>query len=296
MADRFNTIAGWTLFSGVVALGLASISGHYFQADKEHRPEKMGYEIEGVASEEGGAKTVSIEALLATADPAKGEATFKKCMACHTIAQGGANGIGPNLYGVVGSAVGGHVAGFAYSDALKAKGGKWDFATLNEWLTNPKKFADGTKMSFAGISDPAERANLMVYLNAQGSNLPLPAVPAAAEGAEAGAEVAAAVVGDAAKGEQVFKKCMACHNATAGGANGIGPNLNGVVGSKVGGHAAGFAYSDALKGKGGTWDDATLDAWLTNPRAFVAGNKMTFAGLSNPQDRADVIAYLKVAK
>ena len=296
MADRFNTIAGWTLFSGVVALGLASISGHYFQADKEHRPEKMGYEIEGVASEEGGAKTVSIEALLATADPAKGEATFKKCMACHTIAQGGANGIGPNLYGVVGSAVGGHVAGFAYSDALKAKGGKWDFATLNEWLTSPKKFADGTKMSFAGISDPAERANLMVYLNAQGSNLPLPAVPAAAEGAEAGAEVAAAVVGDAAKGEQVFKKCMACHNATAGGANGIGPNLNGVVGSKVGGHAAGFAYSDALKGKGGTWDEATLNEWLTNPRAFVAGNKMTFAGLSNPQDRADVIAYLKVAK
>ncbi len=295
MADRFNTIAGWTLFSGVVALGLASVSGHYFQADKEHRPEKMGYEIEGVAAE-GGEKAVAIEALLATADAAKGEAAFKKCMACHTINQGGANGIGPNLYAVFGAAVGSHVAGFAYSDALKAKGGKWDWATMNEWLTNPKKFAEGTKMSFAGISDPAERANLMVYLNAQGSNLPLPAVPAAAEGAEAGAEVAAAVVGDAAKGEQVFKKCTACHTVNAGGANGIGPNLNGVAGAAVGAHAAGFAYSDALKGKGGVWDDATLDAWLTNPRAFAAGNKMTFAGLSNPQDRADVIAYIKAAK
>nr|WP_229822121.1 cytochrome c family protein [Novosphingobium arvoryzae] len=104
------------------------------------------------------------------------------------------------------------------------------------------------------------------------------------------------MVGDAAKGEQVFKKCVACHTVNAGGANGIGPNLNGVAGSKVGAHAAGFAYSDALKGKGGVWDDATLDAWLTNPRAFAAGNKMTFAGLSNPQDRADVIAYIKAAK
>ena len=179
MADRFNTIAGWTLFSGVVALGLASVSGHYFKADKHHRPEQMGYAIEGVASEEGGKTEESIEALLAAADPAKGEAAFKQCQSCHTATQGGANGIGPNLYGVLGENVATGRGGFAFSDALKGKGGKWDFASLNEWLKNPKAFAAGTKMSFAGIGDAAERANLLVYLNSQGSNLPLPAAPAA---------------------------------------------------------------------------------------------------------------------
>jgi cytochrome c len=180
MDDRFNTIAGWTLFSGVVALGLASVSSHYFRATKENRPEKMGYEIEGVVQEgEGGAAAVPLETLLASADPAKGEATFKKCASCHTINAGGANGIGPNLHGVVGEAVATGRGGFAFSDALKSHGGKWDWATLDSWLKNPKAFAAGTKMSFAGIGDAAERANLLVYLNTQGSNLPLPAAPAA---------------------------------------------------------------------------------------------------------------------
>lgn len=296
MDNRFNTIAGWVLFSGIVALGLSSLSGHFFKADKPHRPHEMGFAIAGVVEEgEGGQAETPIEALLASADPAKGEATFKKCASCHTVNQGGANGIGPNLYAVMGEAVATGRGGFAFSDALKAKGGKWDWAAMNEWLANPKKYAEGTKMSFAGITDPAERANLMVYLNTQGSNLPLPAVPAAAAAPAAGAAVAA-VVGDAAKGEQVFKKCASCHTANAGGANGIGPNLNGVVGEAVATGRGGFAFSDALKAKGGKWDEASLDAWLTNPRAFAAGNKMTFAGLSDAQQRADVIAYLKAAK
>jgi len=188
MDDRFNTIAGWTLFSGVVALGLASLSSHYFRATKEHRPEKMGYEIEGVVQEgEGGAAAVPIETLLASADAAKGEATFKKCASCHTVNQGGANGIGPNLHAVMGEGVAQGRGGFAFSDALKSHGGKWDWATMDAWLKNPKAFATGTKMSFAGIGDAAERANLLVYLNAQGSNLPLPAAPAAAAPADAAA-------------------------------------------------------------------------------------------------------------
>lgn len=180
MDDRFNTIAGWTLFSGVVALGLASVSSHYFRATKENRPEKMGYEIEGVVQEgEGGAAAVPLETLLASADAAKGEATFKKCASCHTINAGGANGIGPNLHEILGDGVAQGRGGFAFSDALKTHGGKWDWATLDSWLKNPKAFAPGTKMSFAGIGDAAERANLLVYLNTQGSNLPLPAAPAA---------------------------------------------------------------------------------------------------------------------
>ena len=194
MEDRFNTIAGWTLFSGIVALGLSSLSGHFFKADKEHRPEKMGYEIAGVVSSEGGEKAVPIETLLASADIAKGEAVFKKCASCHTINAGGANGIGPNLHGVVGAAIGKHAPGFAYSSDLAGHGGNWDWTNLDHWLTSPKKFAAGTKMSFAGLSNPEERANLMAYLNSQGSNLPLPAAPAA----EAPADDAAAAPTDGA--------------------------------------------------------------------------------------------------
>ncbi len=301
MDDRFNTIAGWVLFTGVVGLGLASISAKYFEADKAHRPHTMGYAIEGVASGEGAAAETPIEALLATGDAAKGEALFKKCTSCHTINQGGANGIGPNLYGVMGTGIGKHAAGFAYSAALSGKGGNWDWANMNAWLQSPKKFADGTKMTFAGLSSAEDRANLMVYLNAQGANLPLPPVPAAPAGAEGAAAAPASVddlvaAADPAKGEAVFKKCTSCHTINAGGANGIGPNLNGIVGAPVGKHAAGFAYSADLAAKGGNWDAATLDAWLTSPKKFASGTKMTFAGLSKPEDRAALIAYLKAAK
>ena len=300
MDDRFNTIAGWALFAGIVGLGLSSLSAKYFEADKAHRPHTMGFAIEGVASGEGGAAETPIEALLATADVAKGEAVFKKCTSCHTINQGGANGIGPNLYGVMGEPIGQGRGGFAFSPALSGKGGNWDWANMNAWLASPKKFAEGTKMTFAGLSSPEDRANLMVYLNAQGSNLPLPAVPEAPAGAEGAAAPASVddldAAADPAKGEAVFKKCTSCHTINAGGANGIGPNLNGIFGAPVGKHAAGFAYSADLAGKGGNWDAATLDAWLTSPKKFASGTKMTFAGLSKPEDRAALIAYLKVAK
>ncbi|MBS0254499.1 MAG: c-type cytochrome [Proteobacteria bacterium] len=290
MADRFNTTAGWALFSGLVALGLASISAHHFRADKENRPEKMGYEIAGVAKGGAGAGEAPFEALLATADAAKGEEAFKKCASCHTIAQGGANGIGPNLYAVLGDAIGQGRGGFAFSDALKKKGGKWDWKALNDWLKSPRTFADGTKMTFAGIEDGQERANLMAYLNKQGSNLPLPPVPAVAAAA-GGAAAAAAKPGDPVHGAEVFKKCSACH--ALAGANGIGPTLGKIVGDDIGKGRGGFAFSDALAKKGGKWDEASLDKWLANPREFAAGTKMTFAGLENAQDRADVIAYLK---
>jgi cytochrome c len=200
MDDRTNTIAGWALFSGVVALGLTSLSAHYFLADKNHRPEKMGYEIAGVVSSGGGAAAEEpIEARLAKADVAKGEGTFKKCMSCHTINAGGANGIGPNLNKVVGDSIAEGRGGFAFSDSLKKHGGKWDWANLDAWLTSPKKFADGTKMTFAGISEGQDRANLIAYLNTQGSNLPLPAAPAAdAKAADAAKPAAGAAPAAAA--------------------------------------------------------------------------------------------------
>jgi cytochrome c len=97
---------------------------------------------------------------------------------------------------------------------------------------------------------------------------------------------------DIAKGEAVFKKCAACHNVDPGGANGTGPALNGVVGGPIAAKA-GFNYSEALSGmKGKNWDWDNLWGWLKSPKAFMAGNKMSFAGISKPEDRAAVIAYI----
>lgn len=190
MEDDFNTFAGWALFAGIVALGLSSLSGHYFSADKPHRPHHMGFEIEGVEAEGGGEAAVPLATLLAQADPAKGEAIFAKCMSCHTIDSGGKNGIGPNLHGVFGEPIGQGAGGFAFSSALKDVGGSWTFERMDAWLKSPKAFASGTKMTFAGLGKPEDRAAMIVYLNAQGSNLPLPAPPAPA--AEPAAEDAGA--------------------------------------------------------------------------------------------------------
>jgi cytochrome c len=178
MAEN-NTIAGWVLFAGIAALGLTIVSGEYFAPE---RPEKMGYPIAGVAAE--GASTVAatpIAVLLAKADATKGAQVFQKCTACHNAAAGGAAGIGPNLYHVLGRPVA-SMGGFAYSDALKAIKGGWDFDKINTWLTAPGAMAPGTKMTFAGIENEQDRANVILYLNQQGSNLPLPkpeAAPAA---------------------------------------------------------------------------------------------------------------------
>ena len=174
---KTNTIAGWALGAGVVALGSAIVGHMLFESD---RPEKMGYAIEGVeeGGAGGGAAEVPIASLLPTADAAKGGEVFKKCAACHTVNQGGANGVGPNLYATLGEAVAQGKGGYAFSDALKGVGGSWNFENMNAWLTSPRKFANGTKMTFAGLSNPQDRANVMAYLNAQGSNIPLPAAPA----------------------------------------------------------------------------------------------------------------------
>ncbi len=178
MQDNNNTIAGWVLFAGIVALGGTLASGVVFHGE---RPEKMGYPIAGVVEEGAGAAEAEqpIEFYLASADPAKGAEVFKKCQACHTIDQGAANGLGPNLYHVVGEPVG-QGRGFAWSDALSGHGGAWDWKTLSEWLANPKKFAPGTKMTFAGLSSPEDRANVIAFLNSKSpSPLPMPAAPVA---------------------------------------------------------------------------------------------------------------------
>jgi cytochrome c len=196
MDTRGNTIAGWVLGGGIAALGLSIASGMLFEAEAPEAG-KQGYAIQGVESgDAGAAAAVPLGNMMAAADMSKGEAIFKKCVACHTIASGGANGIGPNLWGTVGKPLASH-AGFAYSDALKTKGGTWTFEALNEWLANPKKYAPGNKMTFAGLGNPEERAAVMLYLNSQGSNLPLPSPVEAAVANAAAAETAPAA-GEAA--------------------------------------------------------------------------------------------------
>ncbi len=198
MSDQFNTIAGWTLAAGIVALGATIVTGQIFM---HHPVEAGGFAVAGAegGADGGAVADPPIAALLQTADAAKGAEVFKKCASCHTITQGGANGIGPNLWGTLGEEIGKGKAGYAFSAALAGHGGKWDFESMNQWLKSPKKFADGTKMSFAGLSKPEDRANLIAYLNSQGSNLPLPAAPAAAAPADAAtANAAAPAEGNAA--------------------------------------------------------------------------------------------------
>ena len=191
MDDRANTIAGWVLAGGIAALGLSILSGEYFHSE---RPEKMGYVVEGVEEEgdAGGAVAEKpIAFYLASADPAKGADVFKKCAACHNAAKGGPNALGPNLWGMLGETIGAGNTGFAFSDALKSKGGTWDWQNMSDWLKSPKAFAPGTKMTFAGLSKPEDRANIIAYLNQQ-SDAPKPMPPVPAEAAPAPAEGAAA--------------------------------------------------------------------------------------------------------
>ena len=193
MTDRFNTIAGWILFSLIVGWGLSSLSEHLFRADKPEMPEKPGYTIVAAEPTGGADAGPPLATLLASASPDAGKAIFAKCGACHTIDQGAPNGIGPNLYGVIGEPIGKGKAGFAFSSALSGKGGNWTYDDLNTWLTSPRGFAPGTKMSFAGLSKPEDRANVIMYLHSMGGGPPLPTAPAAdAAAAPGGADDAAA--------------------------------------------------------------------------------------------------------
>jgi cytochrome c len=108
-------------------------------------------------------------------------------------------------------------------------------------------------------------------------------------------EISAPADSVAVSGETVFARCIACHSVDQGGKNGLGPNLHGVSRRSVA-SMAGFAYSAALKSKGGNWDEASLDAFLTSPVKYAPGTRMSFAGLSKPEERKAVIEYLASLK
>jgi len=173
---ELNKILGAILGTCLILL-VTSFTAHALFAPK--LPEKPGFVIAAKAEGEGAAKPAAaaaepIEKLLQTASVEKGAAAAKKCGACHSFAKGEKNGVGPNLYGVVGDKIG-EGRGFNWSAAIKAKGGVWTIDALNQFITYPKGYIPGTAMGFAGIQKDSERADVLAYLNSlSDSPQPLP--------------------------------------------------------------------------------------------------------------------------
>ncbi|MBP2300053.1 c-type cytochrome [Azospirillum picis] len=178
MSMEWNKIFGAVLLAGLIAM----LTGFAAKVLVHSKPlEKSVYAIaapEGSGAPAGKAAEPTgpapIAPLLAAADPAAGQKVAKACAACHSFDKGGAAKVGPNLYGIIGGPKG-HMQGFAYSDALVKTGGTWTYDELNKFLYNPKDYAPGTKMTFAGLKKDDERAAVIAYLRSLAdSPQPLP--------------------------------------------------------------------------------------------------------------------------
>ena len=175
---ELNKIIGAVLMTALIVIGINKLSDAIFYVEK---PKQSAYKIEGVelalsssqvSTQVKKVAQLDFKEILAMGDLSHGEKVFKKCSACHIVAKGGKNKIGPALYGVVGraSAVS---EGYSYSKALKAHGKKWSFEELNAYLLKPQAHIKGTKMAFAGLRKDKDRASVILYLNSQ-SDSPLP--------------------------------------------------------------------------------------------------------------------------
>ena len=170
-----NKIIVSAVFAIVLILGINKIADLIFYVEK---PEKTAYQVAGVTTVastttgETSLETGNIMALFASTTAADGAKIFKKCAACHSIVQGGANKIGPALWNVLGRKAG-SVSGYKYSKAMLAHGKPWSFEEMDGFLTKPKDWIKGTKMSFAGLKNAKERAAVILYMNENTDN-PLP--------------------------------------------------------------------------------------------------------------------------
>lgn len=177
-SSYFNMVFSAFLGTVFVVMTVVFLSDAFYHTDA---PEQEGFPIE-VAESTGGSAPAEeavlpdIGPLLASADVASGEKVFKKCAACHTVEEGGANKVGPALWNIV-NAPSGAVEGFGYSSALTAhsgtEGSEWNYENLNKFLLKPKAFIKGTAMGFAGIKKEQDRADIIAYLRTL-SNDPAP--------------------------------------------------------------------------------------------------------------------------
>jgi cytochrome c len=182
---ELNKVLGAILGTCLVTLALNIGANAIFAPEK---PAKPGYAIavKTLGGEKPAAKAPEqpMEVMMAKASVDKGKAVAKQCQACHTFEKGGPNRVGPNLWGIVGSPRGEGRGGYNFSAAMKAKGGTWTFGELYAFLANPRGYIPGTNMTFAGLSNGQQRADVIDFLNSL-SDKPLPLPTAAAKPAEA---------------------------------------------------------------------------------------------------------------
>jgi cytochrome c len=179
---ELNKILGALLGTCLVLVAVRIAAGAIFTPAE---PAKPGYEIAVKEEQPAGSQAaaapaaIPIENLLASASPQRGADVARQCQACHNFQEGQGPKVGPDLYAVVGRKIA-SASGFNYSAALKSKNsGTWDFDTLNTWLTKPSAFAPGTAMTFAGLSNEKQRADVIAYLDTLSTNpVPLPTAAA----------------------------------------------------------------------------------------------------------------------
>ena len=176
---ELNKIIAAVLMTALIVIGINKLADSIFYVQN---PKQSAYKVEGVElASSAGIKAdvkevvqLDIKAILALGDETHGKKVFKKCSACHIVAKGGKNLIGPALYGVVGRASA-SIPDYAYSSALKAHGKNWSFEELNAFLLKPRSYIKGTKMAYAGLRKDKDRASVILYLNSQSDNsLPRP--------------------------------------------------------------------------------------------------------------------------
>jgi len=173
-----NKIIVSIIFAIILVLGINKVTDVIFYVEK---PEKSAYQVATVttvasttSAEAGsvGSESGNIMALFASTSAAEGAKVFKKCAACHSIAEDGGNKIGPALWGVLGRPAG-SIPDYKYSKAMAAHSKNWSFEEMNGFLIKPKNWIKGTKMSFAGLKKANERAAVILYMNTKTNN-PLP--------------------------------------------------------------------------------------------------------------------------
>jgi cytochrome c len=274
-----------------------------------------------------------VSPLLAQASVENGQAVAKKCAACHTFDKSGKSGVGPNLWNVVNAGHGhiqgfafsnqlkAKEGNWTYEN-LNAwlanpkqyiPGTKMVFAGLpkvNEradliaFLRTkadrqaPLPTPEEIEKAKADAAAQAEAAKAAAAAPAPAANTaaapaaPRAATPAAKPPAEIAPVAPLLAAANPDNGKTKFRLCAACHTPAEGGKNLVGPNLWNIV-NRPRAAAAGFAYSPAMKSKGGEWSYEDLNAFLANPKQFLPQTKMAFAGMPKPEDRADMIAYLR---